>query len=92
MSKVGRQMCIIAGAATANAYVSTTKTPPSRSGLSHGKAAVAKTLRESGVRFRSLNSQTGSVRLRRCLGSTTSCHFITSQLDSIRSQSHQVFP
>ena len=58
-------------AATANAYVSAANTRSPRPSLNHAKRAVAKTLRESGARFRSLTSQGSAVQLRRSLGSST---------------------
>ena len=56
-------------AATQNAYVTDNGLP--RRSPRHGNSAVARTLRESGSRFRRLTADNSSVRLRRPLGSQT---------------------
>ncbi len=58
-------------AATANAYVSAANTRSPRRGINHTKRAVARTLRESGARFRSLTPRGSAVQLRRSLASAT---------------------
>ena len=56
-------------AATQNAYVTDNGLP--RRSPRHGNSAVARTIRESGSRFRRLTADNSSVRLRRPLGSQT---------------------
>ena len=58
-------------AATSCAYVSNANAGSPRSGFDHGNKAVARTLRESGARFRRPSFRAGSLRLRRPLDART---------------------